>query len=211
VRETDTVARMGGDEFTVLLTELGSTSQLEGVLQKLLDALAAVFQLREEQVFVSGSIGVTLYPVDGTDIENLYKNADQAMCAAKTAGRNRFSFFTPALQEAVLTRVRLVADLRVALVEGQFRVEYQPIVDLATGGLRKAEALLRWQHPTRGLMSPADFIRPQRPAGPDHPAWGSGSFGRRWRRWPNADLPGPAVPDQREQVAGAVPAPTRRR
>ena len=158
VRETDTVARMGGDEFTVLLTELGSTSQLERVLQKLLDALAAVFQLREEQVFVSGSIGVTLYPVDGTDIENLYKNADQAMYAAKTAGRNRFSFFTPALQEAVLTRVRLVADLRVALVEGQFRVEYQPIVDLATGGLRKAEALLRWQHPTRGLMSPADFI-----------------------------------------------------
>jgi diguanylate cyclase (GGDEF)-like protein/PAS domain S-box-containing protein len=158
VRETDTVARMGGDEFTVLLTELGSTSQLEGVLQKLLDALAAVFQLREEQVFVSGSVGVTIYPADGTDIENLYKNADQAMYAAKTAGRNRFSFFTPALQEAVQTRVRLVADLRIALAEGQFRVEYQPIVDLATGGVRKAEALLRWQHPTRGLMSPADFI-----------------------------------------------------
>jgi diguanylate cyclase (GGDEF)-like protein/PAS domain S-box-containing protein len=158
VRETDTVARMGGDEFTVLLTELDGGSQIEGVLQKLLDALAAVFQLRDEQVFVSGSVGVTMYPVDGTDIENLYKNADQAMYAAKAAGRNRFSFFTPALQDAVLTRVRLVADLRLALAEGQFLVEYQPIVDLATGAVRKAEALMRWQHPTRGLMSPATFI-----------------------------------------------------
>ncbi len=158
VRETDTVARMGGDEFTVLLTELGSSSQLEGVLQKILDALAAVFQLRDEQVFVSGSVGVTMYPEDGTDIENLYKNADQAMYAAKEAGRNRFSFFTSALQEAVLTRVRLVADLRLALAESQFRVEYQPIVELATGAVRKAEALMRWQHPTRGLMSPAAFI-----------------------------------------------------
>jgi predicted signal transduction protein with EAL and GGDEF domain len=150
MRETDTVARMGGDEFTVLLTEVTSTSHLEGVLQKLLDALAAVFQLGDEQVFVSGSIGVTVYPSDGTDIENLYKNADQAMYAAKAAGRNRFSFFTPAMQEAVLSRVRLVAELRVALAEGQFRVEYQPIVDLATGAVRKAEALIRWQHPTRG-------------------------------------------------------------
>lgn len=158
VREADTVARMGGDEFTVLLTELDSASQLQGVLQKLLDALSAMFQLRDEQVFVSGSVGVTVYPVDGTDIENLYKNADQAMYAAKAAGRNRFSFFTPALQEAVLTRVRLVADLRIALTEGQFRVEYQPIVDLVTGAVHKAEALMRWQHPMRGLMSPATFI-----------------------------------------------------
>ena len=158
MRETDTVARMGGDEFTVLLTEVTSTSHLEGVLQKLLDALAAVFQLGDEQVFVSGSIGVTVYPSDGTDIENLYKNADQAMYAAKAAGRNRFSFFTPAMQEAVLSRVRLVADLRVALAERQFRVEYQPIVDLATGAVRKAEALMRWQHPTRGPIGPAAFI-----------------------------------------------------
>jgi len=158
VRETDTVARMGGDEFTVLLTELTSTSHLEGVLQKLLDALAGVFQLRDQQVFVSGSIGVTMYPGDGTDIENLYKNADQAMYAAKAAGRNRFSFFTPAMQEAVLSRVRLVTDLRVALAEGQFRVEYQPIVELATGAVRKAEALMRWQHPTRGAIGPATFI-----------------------------------------------------
>ena len=158
VRETDTVARMGGDEFTVLLTELDSTSQLEGILQKLLGVLGSMFQLRHEQVFISGSIGVTIYPTDATEVEDLYKNADQALYAAKGAGRNRFCFFTPALQEAALMRVRLAADLRVALTERQFRVVYQPIMELSTGLVRKAEALIRWQHPVRGMVSPGDFI-----------------------------------------------------
>jgi diguanylate cyclase (GGDEF)-like protein/PAS domain S-box-containing protein len=158
VRESDTVARMGGDEFTVILSELPNTSHLEGVLQKLLQAMGEVFQLGAEQVFVSASIGITMYPSDATDIESLYKNADQALYVAKGAGRNRFSFFTPALQEAAQTRVRLANDLRTALVEQQFRVVYQPIVNLTTGAIHKAEALIRWQHPTRGLVSPAAFI-----------------------------------------------------
>ena len=158
VRESDTVARMGGDEFTVILSELPSTSHLEGILQKVLHAMGEVFQLGGEQVFVSASIGITMYPSDATDIESLYKNADQALYVAKGAGRNRFSFFTPALQEAAQTRVRLANDLRTALVEQQFRVVYQPIVNLATGAIHKAEALLRWQHPTRGMVSPAAFI-----------------------------------------------------
>ena len=158
VRESDTVARMGGDEFTVILNELSNTSHLEGILDKLLQAMGAVFQLGAEQVFVSASIGITMYPSDATDIESLYKNADQALYVAKGAGRNRFSFFTPALQEAAQTRVRLANDLRTALVEQQFRVVYQPIVNLTTGAIHKAEALIRWQHPTRGLVSPAAFI-----------------------------------------------------
>ena len=158
VRQSDTVARMGGDEFTVVLSELPTTSHLEGVLQKLLQAMGEVFQLGAEQVFVSASIGITMYPSDATDIESLYKNADQALYVAKGAGRNRFSFFTPALQEAAQTRVRLANDLRTALVEQQFRVVYQPIVNLTTGAIHKAEALIRWQHPTRGLVSPAAFI-----------------------------------------------------
>jgi diguanylate cyclase (GGDEF)-like protein/PAS domain S-box-containing protein len=158
VRETDTVARMGGDEFTVLLTELKSNSQLERILQKILDALAAVFQLRDEQVFVSGSVGVTLYPTDATEIEDLYKNADQALYAAKGAGRNRFSFYTPALQEAALMRVRMANELRTAVAEQQFRLMYQPIVNIANGRVHKAEALIRWQHPVHGLVSPATFI-----------------------------------------------------
>jgi len=158
VRESDTVARMGGDEFAVILTELLDGSNLEGILQKMLQALEAVFELDKDRVFVSASIGVTLYPLDASAIEDLFKNADQAMYVAKGAGRNRFSFFTPALQEAAQNRVRLTNDLHDGLVKEQFRVLYQPIVELASGAVHKAEALIRWHHPTRGLISPADFI-----------------------------------------------------
>ncbi len=158
VRESDTVARMGGDEFTVVLTEVADASRLEPTLQKILRSVEQVFQLGNEQVFVSASIGITLYPLDAKDIEDLFKNADQALYAAKGAGRNRFSFFTPALQAAAQTRVRLANDLRSGLQDQQFRLVYQPIVELATGAVHKAEALIRWQHPTRGLISPAQFI-----------------------------------------------------
>lgn len=158
LRESDTVARMGGDEFTVILTEIFDVGNIERILQKLLSTLATVFRLGEEQVFVSASIGVTMYPFDATAIEDLFKNADQALYVAKGAGRNRFSFFTPALQEAAQTRVRLANDLRVGLAEQQFRVVYQPIIEMSTGAIHKAEALIRWDHPQRGLVSPAEFI-----------------------------------------------------
>jgi len=158
VRESDTVARMGGDEFAVILTELLDASSLERILQKILQALEGVFQLDEEQAFVSASIGVTMYPLDASEIESLFKNADQALYAAKGAGRNRFSFFTPALQAAAQNRVRLANDLHAGLIGQQFRLVYQPIVELASGAVRKAEALIRWQHPTRGLISPVEFI-----------------------------------------------------
>lgn len=158
VRECDTVARMGGDEFTIILTDLRDASHLEGILQKILRSIEEVFQLGVEQVFVSASIGITMYPLDATEIENLFRNADQALYVAKGAGRNRFSFFTPSLQEAAQTRVRLANDLRSALMEQQFKVVYQPIVELATGTIRKAEALIRWRHPVRGPVSPAAFI-----------------------------------------------------
>jgi diguanylate cyclase (GGDEF)-like protein len=158
VRESDTVARMGGDEFTIILTEIADSDRLQPILQKLLHSMEDVFQLGDEQVFVSASIGVTLYPLDGTDIDDLFKNADQALYVAKGEGRNRFSFFTPALQQAAQTRVRLANDLRTALSEAQFRVVYQPIVDLTDGSIYKAEALIRWEHPKRGLVSPAMFI-----------------------------------------------------
>jgi diguanylate cyclase (GGDEF)-like protein/PAS domain S-box-containing protein len=158
VRESDTVARMGGDEFTVLITELDEAKSLEPVLQKILASLERVFKLGTEEVFVSASIGVTLYPVDGQEIEDLLKNADQALYVAKAAGRNRYSFFTSALQEAAQTRARLANDLRTGLSEQQFQLVYQPIVELATGAIHKAEALIRWKHPVRGLVSPAEFI-----------------------------------------------------
>jgi len=158
VREADTVARMGGDEFTVLMTDLQRVDRLEGVLQKMLNALSIAFELTNEQVFVSASIGVTVFPDDATTIEGLLRNADQALYAAKGAGRNRYRFFTPALQETVQQRAQVVHDLRIALTEQQLRVYYQPIVDLISGTISKAEALVRWQHPQRGLVSPAEFI-----------------------------------------------------
>ena len=158
VRDSDTVARMGGDEFTLVLSELHDGQRLERILESLLGAMASVFQLGNEQVYVSASIGITMYPTDATEVESLFKNADQALYVAKGAGRNRFSFFTPALQEAAQNRVRLASDLRTALAEQQFRVVYQPIIDLASGAVHKAEALIRWQHPARGLISPAEFI-----------------------------------------------------
>ena len=158
VRETDTVARMGGDEFTVVLSEMPDSASMERIIQNILGAMTVMFQLGNEQVFVSASIGITVYPTDATEVETLFKNADQALYVAKGAGRNRFSFFTPALQEAAQTRVRLTHDLRAGLAQHQFLVVYQPIVELGTGAIYKAEALIRWQHPTRGLISPAAFI-----------------------------------------------------
>ena len=158
VRESDTVARLGGDEFTVLLGELEDPGSVERVAQSILRKLSEPFLLGDEKAYVSASIGITLYPEDATAVDALLKNADQAMYAAKSQGRNRCSYFTPAMQEAAQTRMRLAVDLRTALANGEFMVYYQPIVELLTGSIHKAEALIRWQHPQRGLVSPAEFI-----------------------------------------------------
>jgi diguanylate cyclase (GGDEF)-like protein len=158
VRESDTVARLGGDEFTVILSELEDQNSLERIAQTIIQALAAPFLLGEESAFVSASIGITLYPDDATNLEMLMSNADQAMYASKSAGRNRFSYFTHSLQEAALNRMRLINDMRGALSGDQFRLHFHPIVELSSGNIHKAEALLRWQHPTRGLINPSEFV-----------------------------------------------------
>ncbi len=158
VRESDTVGRLGGDEFTVIMGELEDIASVERVAAQILESLSSPFQLRDDKAYISASIGVTLYPDDAKDISTLLKNADQAMYAAKHEGRNRFHYYTPKMQEAADSRMRLTNDLRSALQTQQFRVYYQPIVDLATGHILKAEALVRWQHPDMGLVSPAAFI-----------------------------------------------------
>ncbi|WP_229207748.1 MULTISPECIES: EAL domain-containing protein [unclassified Duganella] len=158
VRKSDTVARLGGDEFTVILTELEAADHVERIAQAILNRLLQPFALGQEQAFVSASIGVTLYPDDALDIDDLLKHADQAMYAAKGAGRNRYSYFTPTLQVAALNRMRLTNDLRGALKGEQFELYVQPIVHLASGAIHKAEALIRWNHPQRGLVSPLEFI-----------------------------------------------------
>lgn len=160
VRAVDSVARLGGDEFAVVLGELDEVDCVERVAQIILRKFAEPFHLDGQVVYLSTSIGVTFYPGDANRFDELLKNADQAMYAAKHQGRNRCSYFAPYMQEAVQARVRMVNDLRLALgtLTDSFRLVYQPIVNLATGGIHKAEALIRWQHPTRNLINPAEFI-----------------------------------------------------
>ena len=158
VRETDVVARMGGDEFTVILTDLDSPDNIEHIAQSILNKLAKPFILGNESSYLSASLGITIYPEDATTPTALLKNADQAMYEAKSQGRNQVQYFTPVMQESIQNRMSLIHDLREALSNQQFRVFYQPIVDIQTGKIHKAEALVRWQHPTQGLISPDAFI-----------------------------------------------------
>ncbi|WP_189836312.1 EAL domain-containing protein [Sulfuriferula multivorans] len=158
VRESDTVARLGGDEFMVILSQLPDTSPIENIAQNIIQKLSEPYILGSEIVYVSASLGITIYPFDAEEAEQLVRNADQAMYVAKYEGRNRFSYFTHSLQEAAQTRLKLIKDLRVALAANQFRVFFQPILDLSTGCIHKAEALLRWEHPQRGMISPMEFI-----------------------------------------------------
>lgn len=158
VREFDSIARLGGDEFTVILSEVDNLKGADRVIEAILASIAEPFRLKDKQAFVSVSIGVTLYPNDASDADNLLKNADQAMYAAKKTGRNQFSYFTKSMQEVAQKRMRMAVDLRGAVHGGQIWVAYQPILDLKTGHIVKAEALARWTHPALGAFSPAEFI-----------------------------------------------------
>ena len=158
VREIDTVARLSGDEFTIILGNIDDQLAVQPICQELLDSLARPYQLGNEKVFLTGSIGVTFYPQDSKDIEALQRNADQAMYAAKSEGSNRYNFFTPELQQRAERKRRMIKDLRDAIQDQQFEIFYQPIVNLQSGELCKAEALLRWHHPEAGMVSPAVFI-----------------------------------------------------
>ncbi|MDD5613092.1 MAG: EAL domain-containing protein, partial [Gallionella sp.] len=158
VRESDTVARLGGDEFTIILAELEDNGAVERIAANIIQSLSQPFYLETDTLYISASIGITLYPNDGIDSATLLKNADQAMFAAKQSGRNRYSYFTSDLQQEAQYRQQVINDLRIALAEEQFQLYYQPIVELATGRVHKAECLLRWLHPERGLINPDEFI-----------------------------------------------------
>jgi diguanylate cyclase (GGDEF)-like protein/PAS domain S-box-containing protein len=158
VRESDTVARLGGDEFVAIFPGILDISHLGRVAQNIVDILGQPFHLAGQPAYVSASIGIAGFPMDADAAEALLACADQAMYAAKSQGRNGFSFFTSTMQAQAERRLRLANELRGALTGGQLQVHYQPIVDIATGEVVKAEALLRWRHPASGMISPADFI-----------------------------------------------------
>jgi len=158
VREIDTVARLSGDEFTVILTELDDPLRVERIAEDIIRSLSTHFLLGTEKAYISASIGIALYPNDSDEIDDLIKNADQAMYEAKENGRNQFSFFTRSMQLAAHIHSQLTIDLRFAIRNQQFQLYYQPILDLQTQQIIKAEALIRWNHPTRGLLYPNEFI-----------------------------------------------------
>ena len=158
IRATDTVARMGGDEFTIVMGDLEDFNAVERVAGNILTSLGKPFHLADTVVHVTASIGLAVYPSDATEMASLLQCADKAMYAAKSRGRNCYHYFTPCMQDAAQTRMRLIHDLREAVAGDQFQLRYQPIVDMATGSIYKAEALIRWHHPTRGMIEPSDFI-----------------------------------------------------
>ncbi|MDB5762379.1 MAG: diguanylate cyclase domain protein [Herminiimonas sp.] len=158
VRATDTVARLGSDEFMLLLPERTDERLSTGVIQRIMDAVACPVTIDGHEFFLTCSVGVAVYPADGNDPDILIQRADIAMYRAKEMGRSNFQFYTPAMNEGALERLRIEGDLRTALERGEFLLYYQPQVDLSNGRIVGMEALIRWQHPQLGLISPARFI-----------------------------------------------------
>ncbi len=158
VRSDDMVGRLGGDEFAVALSNLAKPADAEIISQKILNAFSRPFQLAGQVIYVSASLGIGVYPTDGSDPDTLLKNADTAMYRAKEKGRNTYEFYLPQLKERAVGRLKIEAELRGALARGEFVLHYQPKVGIESGEISGFEALLRWQHCERGLISPAEFI-----------------------------------------------------
>ncbi len=158
VRPSDTIARLGGDEFAVLLGGLESASEVEVVAQRLLDALKAPFSAAGRVVHLSASVGVATAHSRTVTVANLLADADLAMYEAKRSGKGRYVVFAPTLRKVASGRLALEEDLRAAVAGGALRLHFQPVVELVTGAWRGVEALLRWPHPTRGMVPPLEFI-----------------------------------------------------
>ncbi len=158
VREGDTVARQGGDEFILLMPDIDGYGGAAKIAEKLIQSICAPFFFDLQELFVSASIGIALYPDDGENIENLFRHADAAMYSAKQGGRNGYHFFTQKMNEVALRRIKLQNNLRHALQRNEFELHYQPQLNTGTGEITGVEALIRWHDPKEGLISPAEFI-----------------------------------------------------
>lgn len=158
LRQSDTVARSGDDEFVLVVYDQASEEGISSLLNRILDATSKPFSLDKHELFVTCSIGVSFYPRDGRDATALLRNADAAMYQAKARGRNNFRFYAAEMNAKVAGRLSLASGLRRALDRNEFLLHYQPQIDLYSGRITGAEALIRWQHPTRGMVAPGMFI-----------------------------------------------------
>ncbi len=158
VREGDTVARFGGDEFVILLDDVANENDIRGITLKILDALAQPFDISGHALYITASIGISMYPDDGEDATALLKNADIAMYRAKELGKNTYQFYSADMSARAFERLTLESSLRRALEGSELRIYYQPVFDLHLDTICGVEALLRWQHPEFGLVLPNDFI-----------------------------------------------------
>jgi diguanylate cyclase (GGDEF)-like protein len=158
IREEDTIARLGGDEFTIILKDITSLQDVSKISQKIVDEMKKVMHIKGNDLYISASIGISLYPKDTTDCDNLIKFADTAMYKAKDEGRDNYQFYTSKMTAFAFEKVVMDTSLRIAIKEEQFVVYYQPQVDIHSGTIMGMEALVRWLHPTLGLVPPNKFI-----------------------------------------------------
>jgi diguanylate cyclase (GGDEF)-like protein/PAS domain S-box-containing protein len=194
VRESDTVSRHGGDEFLILLSELDQPEDAEAIAEKIVSSIAEPHHIAGHELQLTASVGIALYPEDGQDTQSLIMRADTAMYYAKNTGRNRVGFYKSDMEAPAIKRSSIESELRSALDKGELELFYQPTIDLETGVIAGAEALMRWHHPERGLMAPDQFIPAAEASGLIVPMgrWALREACRQAKAWQDAGLP--AIP-----------------
>lgn len=195
IRRSDTIARLGGDEFVIILPAINQTEDATLIARKILQSFTPAVDLEGQEVFITTSIGIAIYPNDGHDSESLVRNADTAMYQAKERGRNNYQFFSPEMNRKVQEFLNLETSLRRALNRHEFLLHYQGIYDLASGAMTGVEALLRWQHPEWGLVYPLEFLPVAEETGLIQPLgdWVLATAIGQWRDWQQAGLSPPPM------------------